>query len=193
MKEVKLLIPTSWEDIDIITYQKYVKIQESKTGDKTKAVKILSLMCNVKASIIRNMDYSDMIKILGVLKKLVDTEPDKTNFRKRFKFKDDEYGFIPNLSNLTTGEYIDLEEYCKKPIKNLHIIMSILYRKIISKSGNKYAIENYDPDEFKEDLFKSCPMDIALSSLGFFLTLGERLQTASHNYLKAQEKKKLRV
>ena len=193
MKEVKLLIPTSWEDIDIITYQKYVKIQESKTGDKTKAVKILSLMCNVKASIIRNMDYSDMIKILGVLKKLVDTEPDKTNFRKRFKFKDDEYGFIPNLSNLTTGEYIDLEEYCKKPIKNLHIIMSILYRKIISKSGNKYAIENYDPDEFKEDLFKGCPMDIALCCLGFFLTLGERLQTASHNYLKAQEKKKLRV
>ena len=193
MKEVKLLIPTSWEDIDIITYQKYVKIQESKTGDKTKAVKILSLMCNVKASIIRNMDYSDMIKILGVLKKLVDTEPNKTNFRKRFKFKDDEYGFIPNLSNLTTGEYIDLEEYCKKPIKNLHIIMSILYRKIISKSGNKFAIENYDPDEFKEDLFKSCPMDIALSSLGFFLTLGERLRTASHNYLKVQEKKRLKV
>tara|TARA_R100000808_G_C2142537_1_gene150293 strand:+ start:133 stop:714 length:582 start_codon:yes stop_codon:yes gene_type:complete len=189
MKEVKLRIPSEWCDITIGTYQKYVEIQEGKARTKTKTVKILSLLCNESPEIIKKMQYTDMLDILNILKKMIDTEPDKTKFRKRFVFNNEEYGFIPNLSKLTTGEYIDLEEYCKEPIKNLHIIMSILYRKITNKSGNKYAIENYDPAEFKEDLFKDCPMDIALCCLGFFLTLGEQLAHSSHSYLKAQEKK----
>ena len=110
-----------------------------------------------------------------------------------FEFNGEEYGFCPNLSNITTGEYIDLESYCKEPIENLHIIMSILYRKITFKRNDRYAIEDYNPDEFKEELFKDCPMDIALNCLGFFLTLGSELARISHSYLKAQGKKLQRV
>ena len=71
--------------------------------------------------------------------------------------------------------------------------MSILYRKITFKRNERYAIEDYNPDEFKEELFKDCPMDIALNSLGFFLTLGKELAWISHNYLKAQEMKAQKV
>jgi hypothetical protein len=133
------------------------------------------------------MAYKDLLEIMGIIKKLVDTEPDKEDFKKIFTFNDDEYGFCPNLSNITTGEYIDLETYCKEPIKNLHTIMSILYRPISFKRNDRYAIESYNPDEFKEELFKDCPMDIALNSLGFFLTLGSKLAKTSVSYLKAQE------
>ena len=65
--------------------------------------------------------------------------------------------------------------------------MSILYRPVTHKVNERYTIENYNPDEFKEELFKDCPMDIALSSLGFFLTLGETLARSSRNYLKAHQ------
>ena len=193
MKEVKLIIPNQWSDITIGMYQKYVKIQESKGNDKNRAIKILSLMCGVKPSVIKKMQYKDMIEIIGILKKMIDSEPDKAKFRKKFVFNQEQYGFIPNLSELTTGEYIDLEAYCKEPIENLHIIMSILYRKITFERGDRYAIELYNPDEFKEDLFKDCPMDIALNSLGFFLTLGEQLAKSSHSYLKLQERRALKV
>ena len=132
------------------------------------------------------MAYKDLLEIMGIIKKLIDTEPDKGEFRKTFIFNGEEYGFCPNLSNITTGEYIDLETYCKEPIENLHTIMSILYRPISFKRGERYAIESYNPDEFKEELFKDFPMDIALNSLGFFLTLGERLARTSVSYLKAQ-------
>ena len=193
MKEVKLIIPNQWSDITIGMYQKYVKIQESKGNDKNRAIKILSLICGVKTSIVKKMQYKDMIEIIGILKKMIDSEPDKAKFRKKFVFNQEQYGFIPNLSELTTGEYIDLEAYCKEPIENLHIIMSILYRKITFERGDRYAIELYNPDEFKEDLFKDCPMDIALNSLGFFLTLGEQLAKSSHSYLKLQERRALKV
>jgi hypothetical protein len=189
MKEVKLTIPDNWSDITIGTYQQYVKIQEGKGSEKNKIVKSLALLCSTTPFVVKKMAYKDLLDIMGIIKNMIDTEPDKEQFRKVFKFKDEEYGFCPNLSNITTGEYIDLENYCKEPIENLHTIMSILYRKVNFKRNERYAIEDYNPDEFKEELFKDCPMDIALSSLGFFLTLGEKLATISHNYLQQQEMK----
>ena len=193
MKEVKLTIPDRWSDITIETYQKYVKIQEGKGSEKTKVLKSLALLCDTNLVVIKKMAYKDLLEIMGIIKKLIDTEPDKGEFRKIFKFKNEEYGFCPNLSAITTGEYIDLETYCKEPIENLHIIKSILYRRISFKRGERYAIESYNPDQFKEELFKDCPMDIALNSLGFFLTLGSKLARTSLNYLKAQETKPQKV
>ena len=193
MKEVKLTIPDKWSDITIGTYQKYVKIQDSKGSEKNKVVKSLALLCGTTPFVVKKMAYKDLLEIMGIIKKMIDTEPDKEEFRKTFVFKKEEYGFVPNLSKLSTGEYIDLETYCKQPIENLHIIMSILYRKITFKRNERFAIENYDPDEFKEELFKDCPMDIALSSLGFFLTLGSVLARTSQHFLQVQEMKQQKV
>jgi len=193
MKEVKLTIPDKWSDITIETYQKYVEIQEGKGSEKNKVIKSLALLCNVSPFVVKKMAYKDLLEIMAILKTMIDTEPNKEEFRKMFMFKKEKYGFCPNLSRITTGEYIDLETYCKNPIENLHIIMSILYRKITFERNERYAIEEYNPDEFKEELFKDCPMDIALSSLGFFLTLGERLAKTSHNFLVKQEMKQQKV
>ena len=189
MKEIKLTIPDRWSDITIETYQKYVKIQEGKGTEKTKVIKSLALLCNVSPFVIKKMAYKDLLEIMAIIKKMIDTEPKKEEFKKTFMFNNEEYGFVPNLSGISTGEYIDLETYCKKPIENLHTIMSILYRKITNKVNKRYAIEPYNPDEFKEELFKKCSMDIALSSLGFFLNLGERLARISHHFLSKQEAK----
>ena len=189
MKEVKLTIPDNWSDITIGTYQKYVEIQQGKGSEKNKIVKSLALLCNTSPFIVKKMAYKDLLEIMAIIKNMIDTEPNQEEFRKVFKFKDEEYGFCPNLSNISTGEYIDLENYCKEPIENLHIIMSILYRKINFSRGERYSIEDYNPDEFKEELFKDCPMDIALNCLGFFLTLGSELAKISHNYLQALQTK----
>jgi hypothetical protein len=193
MKEIKLTIPDRWSDITIETYQKYVKIQEGKGTEKTKVIKSLALLCNVSPFVVKKMAYKDLLEIMAIIKKMIDTEPKKEEFKKTFIFNNEEYGFVPNLSGISTGEYIDLETYCKEPIENLHTIMSILYRKITNKVNKRYAIEPYNPDEFKEELFKKCTMDIALSSLGFFLNLGERLAKISHHFLSKQETKQQKV
>ena len=193
MKEIKLTIPDRWSDITIETYQKYVKIQEGKGTEKTKVIKSLALLCNVSPFVVKKMAYKDLLEIMALIKKMIDTEPKKEEFKKTFMFEGEEYGFVPNLSGISTGEYIDLETYCKEPIENLHTIMSILYRKITNKVNKRYAIEPYNPDEFKEELFKKCTMDIALSSLGFFLNLGERLAKISHRFLSKQETKQQKV
>ena len=193
MKEVKLTIPDRWSDITIQTYQKYVEIHEGKGSEKNKVIKSLALLCGVTPFVVKKMAYKDLLEIMSIIKTMIDTEPDKGEFRKTFMFKKEKYGFCPNLSGITTGEYIDLETYCKNPIENLHIIMSILYRKVTFERNERYTIESYNPDEFKEELFKDCPMDIALSSLGFFLSLGEKLAKISHNFLKELEMKQAKA
>ena len=187
MEQVKLIIPDNWNDITIETYQKYIDIQEGKGSEKTKVIKSLALLCGTTTAIVKKMLYSDLLDIMNIIKGMLNNEPSKTDFKKMFMFKEQEYGFVPNLSAISTGEYIDLETYTKEPVKNLHNIMSILYRPVINKVNERYTIENYNPDEFKEELFKDCPMDIALSSLGFFLTLGEVLARSSRNYLKVHQ------
>jgi len=188
MERVKLTIPDNWNDITIETYQKYVIIQDSKGSEKNKIIRSLALLCNTTTKIIKGMLYSDLLDIMNIVKDLLDNEPDNTDFEKTFKFKKVKYGFVPNLSKLTTGEYIDLENLSKDPIVNLHIIMSILYRPITIEKNDRYAIENYNPDQFKEEIFKELPMSRALNALGFFLSLGEKLAKISRRYLKQQEK-----
>ena len=142
MKEVKLTIPDRWSDITIETYQKYVEIQEGKGSEKNKVIKSLSLLCNTTPFVVKKMAYKDLLEIMSILKTMIDTEPNKEEFRKMFMFKKEKYGFVPNLSGITTGEYIDLESYCKNPIENLHIIMSILYRKVTFERNERYTIDS---------------------------------------------------
>ena len=137
MKEVKLTIPDKWSDITIETYQKYVEIQQGKGSEKNKVIKSLALLCSTTPFVVKKMAYKDLLEIMGIIKTMIDTEPDKEEFRKTFMFKKEEYGFVPNLSGISTGEYIDLENYCKNPIENLHIIMSILYRMVTFKRNER--------------------------------------------------------
>jgi|TARA_B100000963_G_scaffold78036_1_gene66083 hypothetical protein len=191
--EVKLIIPETWNDVTIETYQKYIKIQNGKGSDKNKIIRSIALLCGTTNKIVKAMPYSELLFIMQVIRDLVDAEPDRQNFEKLITLENEEYGFIPNMSKITTGEYIDLELFCKEPIENLHIIMSILYRKIKLKRGERYSIENYDPELFKEEVFKKCTMDIALGSLGFFLTTANKLATISLSYLENLNKTQQRV
>ena len=116
MEQVKLIIPDNWNDINIETYQKYVDIQEGKGSEKNKIIRSLALLCGTTTAIVKKMLYSDLIEVMNILKDMLDSEPDKTDFKKMFMFKDQEYGFVPNLSAISTGEYIDLEAYTKEPV-----------------------------------------------------------------------------
>ena len=48
------------------------------------------------------MLYSDLLDIMNIIKGMLDNEPDKEDFKKMFMFKEQEYGFVPNLSAIST-------------------------------------------------------------------------------------------
>lgn len=193
MKEhkVKLTIPTDWNDITVRMYQKFIKLDPKKLSEEKMSTKMVSILCDIKEEKIKYMEAKSLRDVAKYLLKLTAKKPDIKTLIKKVEWNGKKYGIIPNLSEITLGEYVDIETFCKDSNKNLHKIMSVLYRPIVKETSTRYSIEDYNPDEFKSDEYLEFPMLPAISSLSFFFLLGERLKKDLAKYLILQSQKKI--
>ena len=189
-KQFEVTVPTEWKDITIAEYQRYLQIAKSKR--KTRDDEIISMFCKIDKKLIKKLQLKHKKLLVDKINKFVNSK-NETILEKRIKFKGKQYGFIPNLSKITTGEFVDIEEYGKDINKNLHRIMSVLYREIDRESGRFYSVKPYDPDELEIDKFKELPMSTTLSAIDFFFHLGKNLLEDLNNYsmevMRSKEKK----
>ena len=178
-EQFEVIVPTEWKDITIAEYQRYLQI--AKTKRKTRDDEIISMFCKIDKKLIKKLQLKHKKLLVDKINKFVNSK-NETILEKRIKFKGKQYGFIPNLSKITTGEFVDIEEYGKDINKNLHRIMSVLYREIDRESGRFYSVKPYDPDELEIDKFKELPMSTTLSAIDFFFHLGKTLLEDLNNY-----------
>ena len=178
-EQFEVIVPTEWKDITIAEYQRYLQI--AKTKRKTRDDEIISMFCKIDKKLIKKLKLKDKKILVDKVNKFVNSK-NETILEKRIKFKGKQYGFIPNLSKITTGEFVDIEEYGKDINKNLHRVMSVLYREIDRESGRFYSVKPYDPDELEIDKFKELPMSTTLSAIDFFFHLGKNLLEDLNNY-----------
>lgn len=106
----------------------------------------------------------------------------------RFKFKGVEYGMIPNLERMTTGEYLDIDYYLES--KKLDKFVGVMYRPIIKSEGKRYKIKDYEPDEVID--LGEVDHRVLKGSLFFFTNLRESLLNASNTYLQKEMVKMMR-
>ena len=110
-------------------------------------------------------------------------EQQAASFVNRFKLDGIEFGFIPNLDDISFGEYTDLDTYITD-WNNMHKAMAVLYRPIIKKGiNNTYKISDYKGTEQYAEIIKSIPLDICLGAVVFFYNLGNELLKATIAYL----------
>jgi len=178
-EQIQVIVPTDWKDITIAEYQRYLQL--AKTKRKTKDDEIIAMFCKVDKDLIKKVKLKDKKVLVDKINKFVNSK-NETSLEKRIKFKGKKYGFIPNLSKITTGEFVDIEEYGKDININLHRIMSVLYREVDRESGKYYSVKPYDPDELEIDKFKNLPMSTTLSAIDFFFLLGKNLLVDLNNY-----------
>ena len=112
----------------------------------------------------------------------------KTEFKNRFILAGTEFGFIPNLENMSWGEYIDLEANISD-VKTFHKAMAVMYRPIIEKHGDKYKIEPYVSSINYAEVMEYAPLDIALGAKVFFWNLESELLQATLHYLETEIQK----
>ena len=192
--KIELTIPTDWKDISIGMYQNYVEIQEKKLPEDEFIVAVVCVLCDVEKKTLEKVKYKDLKDISNTLMELLKKEvKEEKELIKKVNFKGKEYGFIPNLSSISLGEYVDIETFCKDSYKNLHKIMSVLYRPIVKEKGTRYSIEEYNPSEYKEDEFKDFPLLVSMSALNFFFRLGRKLPHILLNYSVKQKKKEVQM
>ncbi len=167
--EININIPTSLKDITLQQYKKFIKIQEGIENTTFLQLKIIEIFCKVDLKIAKAMRYNDVEQITSDILNLFSKTPKLVT---TFKMNNIEYGFIPNLDDMTLGEYIDLDTY-SGDYENIEVAMNVLYRPLVTKLKNKYLIKDYNPDT-KEQML-DMPMDAVISSMFFFLNLGIEL------------------
>ena len=184
--KAEIIVPDNLKEINLKQYQKFVKLQADNEGTFFLQQKMIEIFCGIKSEDVLKFKYDDVDRVTTILNDMFDSKPELV---KTFKLKGIEYGFIPNLSAISFGEYIDLDTYMGD-WSNIEIAMNVLYRPIKQKQGDKYLIEDYTTEG--KEILLDMPMDAVLSSVFFFYRLGQDCATNILNYLN-QEQETLQV
>ena len=179
---IKLNVPNKLSEIALSDYVKYLKILEINEEDENSDVfvqqKVLEIFCGVPYNESLEFKMSDVSKIVNVINNTLSEQP---SLVKSFRLGDTEFGFIPKLDDMSFGEYIDIDTNIGD-WDNMYRVMSVLYRPIKQKSGEKYLIDEYKGDLY-HDAMRHTPMDAVISSLVFFYNLGKELSMAMIDFL----------
>lgn len=176
-----ITIPTSLKDITLRQYKHFLKIQENVTDDRFLNAKMIEIFCNVKLEEVMLLQLRDSAEITSILSGLFDEKPALV---KMFKLNGVEYGFQPQLDEITLGEYIDLDTFIGD-WENMEKAMNVLYRPVIVKLKDKYSIDKYQLGA--EENILDMPMDAVMSSIFFLWNLGLDLSQTMTNSLDNQE------
>lgn len=173
--KIEINVPTSLSEITLRQYQKFLKIAEENPEGNFLDAKMIEIFCGIPLSDSYKLKMSSVTAIIDILTDMLEVRP---NHVERFKLNGVEYGFIPDLDEMSLGEYIDLDNNASK-WENMHIAMNVLYRPIVTSKVGKYNIEEYTISNPEKML--DMPLDAALGSLFFFYNLG--IELSKHTIL----------
>jgi len=181
--KVKLKIPTDLSEIKLKEYQKYMSIVEANE-DATEFLnlKAVEIFCNVKIKDVNSIKVSDFNEVVNTIDAAF---KQIQKFKQRFTYQEIEYGFIPNLEDMSIGEFIDLQNYLTDS-SDLNKAMAVMYRPITHKTKDMYLIEDYESSEKYCDIMKEVSLDIVMGAQVFFYNLGNELLTHTLTYLEKE-------
>ena len=178
-KEFKLI--SSWSDV---TLERWLKLIDFQSGSKTKeAEETIAAMSDIPKQLINQLSLKDVAVIMGKIAELQAGQD--SSLKKIIEIDGVEYGFHPNLDDITLGEYADIETFIKNGVEeHLPEVMAILYRPIVEKENEVYTIEAYGGDlTIRAEKMKKMSAEQVQSVLQFFFVLGKKLSEILPLYL----------
>jgi len=179
--KLNIIVPNNLSEITLRQYKHFLKIQKKVDDENFLNAKIIEIFCNLDLKDVMRLKINDTELIVNTLTEMFEQKP---NLVTSFKLNKVNYGFHPQLDDLTLGEYIDLDTFIGD-WENIEKAMAVLYRPIVNKIKDKYIIEEYKVGN--DDRVLDMPMDAVLSSIFFLWNLGIDLSEAMMNYLDKAE------
>lgn len=173
---INIEIPTKLSDITLGQYKRFLNIQKQTEESHFLNAKAIEIFCDIELKNVMRLKMADFDKITNKINLLFEQKP---TLVQRFKIDSVEYGFHPQLDELTLGEYIDVDTYIAD-WENMEKTMNVLYRPIENKLKDRYSIKEYNVDTSNNLL--AMPMDAVLSSIFFLWNLGIDLSKTILNY-----------
>ena len=174
VQELTINIPQSYEDI---TLKRWLALQTEmenyKDDEEAVTAVIFYHLCGLDPNQLKGLSLEDYTNI----KKDIEEFIGKTELplQKFVTIDGIEYGFEPNLSQMTYGAYVDITKFDTFTIdKNWQKIMNILYRPIERKKGDMYSIKPYIPND-DDGKWLEVGMHVHFGALFFFVHLSTDL------------------
>jgi hypothetical protein len=192
--KAQITIPETWNEVKLSDYLEYYKRVKPYLSSEDEDIlnnaaidAALTQICKVDFDTLKSLDASSAIEIKTEVAKLL-AQSTKVPLVKTFTLELDgetiEYGFEPNLDEMSYGCYLDLAEAGKDVWNNIWAFLATLYRPVTTKSRDRYRIAEYEGTDFSiiPYLKNSLTADIALGSVFFFMNLQRELLTDTLNY-----------
>ena len=173
-KEINIKVPTSYADITLKSYLALQKEMENyKDNEEAVTAVMLYHLCGLDPIYLKGIAVEDYTVIKNELGAFIGNV--ELDLQKIIEIDGVEYGFEPNLSNMSYGAYSDITKYQQIQIDdNWANIMSILYRPVTKKVKDMYTIEAYS-GELNGEKFLNVGMDVHFGTLFFLLNLSTDL------------------
>lgn len=165
--KINITIPENLNEITLYQYQRFEKLIKDNEPSEFVNQKTIEIFCNIELKDVARIRIAEVSEILKHINGLLQQKPKLTQ---TFKLGVYEFGFIPKLEDLSSGEYIDIESYLSDT-QTLHKAMAVLFRPIKTKVNKLYTIEEYESSEKYSEVLKYMPLDVALGCMLFFSTL----------------------
>jgi len=183
--KVELIVPNNLNEVTLGQYQEYIKLKD--LSETELSLKMIEIFCKLNSEQVRYLKATDVRNVVSIIAEMFDSKPSLVN---TFKIDGIEYGFIPNLDEMSFGEYIDLDTYIGD-WDNIEKAMGVLYRPVEMRKGNRYHIKEYEAGETEH--LKAMPLDAVLGSILFFYRLGNDLCRIMMNSLEGTEMQDLQA
>ena len=175
---MKLRLPASFQDLTL----RHLMTLETETDP----VKRVQAVTGHSFAELRKMPHKLIVEANAHLDTLQANEV--AQHKEIIELNGVEYGFVPDWDEFSAGEWIDMETYTADFWKTPHKAMSILYRPLDRKWGDRYSIKPYTAKE-DADVFLDMPAPLVAGALLFFWSTEKKLLNALQSSLiqKTQE------
>ena len=181
-KEFKII--ESWQDVNLKSWLRLLDLQK---GSKSKeALETVATLSDIPKNLINELGIQDVAVIMSKLTAL--QEKQSSLLKRIIVINGKEYGFHPNLEEITLGEYADIETFMKNGLeKHLPELMAILYRPVVEKKNDVYTIEAYDGNiKIRAEEMKKMSAEQVQAAMVFFWTFVNELLRILLLYLMEQ-------
>jgi len=195
---MELTIPTDLSDFKLHHAQRFWVIQQNeKLSDEMKWIHGVAVFSDKPLAEIATVKISNVQEVYLKIAELIlpESEPTEHPLLRFFEYGGQKYGFEPDLREIETGAFVDLDEYIKDVNLNLHKIMAILYRPVTVQTKQMYQVKSYVKEqpwqrEHRQKVFlTNMPYSYVRGAVNFFRKAATKHSTSSSSAANSAEKK----
>tara|TARA_R110000803_G_scaffold144922_3_gene210744 strand:- start:3 stop:674 length:672 start_codon:yes stop_codon:yes gene_type:complete len=189
---MKITLPDDYSEVTVGQFQSLYKLYEKEEDAYVAQRRCIELLANLEEGALQHASWESIESASAKINWLI-SEPDPFTLKlplvNTFELQGKRYGFIPDWSKLTVGEYADLETLCRDGMFSvLEKVCACLFREIVEEVGDQYTIRPYTLDKRRHRTMLSLPMNIAVGAIVFFCHIEEELISTTQRYSREMEK-----